>query len=196
MDKESEYPYKLESISIPFTRVDTNVYENSPNAIQQSHSIIRTNFETNREVSNSSNDEFYEASPVLEEALYFPSLLEESNYPTVTVKVEPHMTKPLVNGPLDLLGIINTSLTSKPRVFPLATEIENKDELTLLRVMEYEMDDAIRRMLQVGFLGFPQRYMRDLLINGGDSDEELETSTEFAQNEVYLDQIFTEIYNL
>ena len=51
MDKESEYPYKLESISIPFTRVDTNVYENSPNAIQQSHSIIRTNFETNREVS-------------------------------------------------------------------------------------------------------------------------------------------------
>ena len=48
MDKESEYPYKLESISIPFTRVDTNVYENSPNAIQQSHSIIRTNFETNR----------------------------------------------------------------------------------------------------------------------------------------------------
>lgn len=197
MDKESEYPYKLESISIPFTRVDTNVYENSPNAIQQSHSIIRTNFETNREVSNSSNDEFYEASPVLEEALYFPSLLEESNYPTVTVKVEPHMTKPLVNGPLDLLGIINTSSTSKPRVFPLATEIENKDELTLLRVMEYEMDDAIQKNATGWFSWFfPKDTWRDLLINGGDSDEELETSTEFAQNEVYLDQIFTQIYNL
>lgn len=205
MNGDSEYIFKPELNSIPFTRVDTNVYENSPNLIQYTHSIIRNNIEDKREISNSSNDEYYEASPVLEEAIYFPSLLEETNLPTVTVRIEPHMDKPLVDCPLNFLEI-KSSLApiTKPRLFPLGNEFENKDESILLKIMEYEMDDEVDKRSGGWFSWFSrQDPWKQLFIDNtndddaiDDIDNDSEITRVFAQDEVYLDQIFTEIYNL
>ncbi|EMG47430.1 hypothetical protein G210_2244 [Candida maltosa Xu316] len=170
--------------TVPFTRIDSNVYENSPNLIQRTHSIVR-NAASNRELSNSSNEVFFEASPVLEEPVYFPSLLDETNYPSISVKVQPHMTKPLTDCPLTLQNIVSTNI----HAFPLHDEIENKDESTLARILEHEMNESDNKSSWFSWFS-PDTSWNDLI------NHVQEPVKELHYEEVYLDQVFKQIYYL
>lgn len=94
---------KSTDVQFPFTKVNSNTYQ--PNRIESTINARQTHIEdqqttkidlANKPGSVSSADEFYETSPILEEEeLYFPTLLDETNYPVVNVPVQPHMSRPL-----------------------------------------------------------------------------------------------------
>ena len=95
-----------------------------PNIIQHPHTIARV------ELSGSSNDEFYEASPV-----YFPTLLDETNYPFVAVTTKPHMTQPLQECELNLEGVATTNF----HAFPFGNDTRTADERALTKIIQHEM---------------------------------------------------------
>ncbi|CAX40576.1 conserved hypothetical protein [Candida dubliniensis CD36] len=166
--------------SAPLARIDSNVYENFPNLIQHSHSIVR--LAASREFSTSSNDEFYEASPVLkeEEDVYFPTLLDETNYPFVAVAIQPHMREPLVDCALNLQEIV----TTKVHAFPFGNDTTTTDELALTRIFEFEMGDNQQKPSWWS----PQNPWSEYI------NHTPNVPAEFTQEDVYLDQVFRDIY--
>lgn len=154
--------------TFPLARIDSNVYENSPNIIQHPHTIARV------ELSGSSNDEFYEASPV-----YFPTLLDETNYPFVAVTTKPHMTQPLQECELNLEGVATINF----HAFPFGNDTRTADELALTKIIQHEMCHPYRQSWWS-----PPNPWSDYI------DHTPPLPTSFTQPDVYLDQVFSEIY--
>ncbi|KAI5961041.1 hypothetical protein CANMA_003937 [Candida margitis] len=138
---------KSTDIQYPLTKINSNTYQ--PNRIEstinarQAPAPEQPVFKAepiNKPVSVSSADEFYEASPILEEEeMYFPTLLDETNYPVVHVPVQPHMSKPL-NKFADL-NLKNIPIAQTPKSFPLDSQgAKDQDEIALYDIMEYEFE--------------------------------------------------------
>ncbi|KAG7664408.1 uncharacterized protein J8A68_002081 [[Candida] subhashii] len=172
---------------------------------------------------SSAEDIFYEASPTLrdleplqlqpppptvDDSRYFPSLLEETNYPTISVIMEPHMTKPLQKG-YDLDLQISTDPMMIPNTGPFYNDrdeesFEDNEVSALLRIIEYEIKlenetiESISWPSKVGswFKGmftrtdYEKEYPWTTFITRSESPP-----SELKQDDVHLDEIFQNIYN-
>ena len=138
--EEFEERFKPTDVQFPFTKVHSNTYQ--PNRIE---STINARQEQSiradpKPASVSSADEFYETSPVLEEEeIYFPTLLDETNYPVVHVPIQPHMSRPL--NKFGDLNLKNIPIAQTPKSFPLDSQgARDQDEIALYNIIEYEIE--------------------------------------------------------
>ncbi|KAI5960852.1 uncharacterized protein KGF55_004422 [Candida pseudojiufengensis] len=140
-----------QSIQTPLRKVNSNTFFYLPNTntnnvksttrndqILTNNSISKENIDLDQEQSLSS-EEFYEASPTLEfEELYFPTLLNEINYPLVNVPIQPHMLKPLNSNINKELNLKNIPIANIPKSFPLNQENKTIEEDSLCKILEFE----------------------------------------------------------
>lgn len=222
----------------PLTRIDSNVLDNSPSVIHTTHSVDRLNenalsidlgmynelkHDGIPAASLSSNEDvFYEASPILTDAeqrqiddqvddgnvRYFPSLLEETNYPTIAVRMEPHMKKPLGKDcELDLALLTNRMIP--PRTGPfynedLIKEINDPDILCLLRIIDYEIQVDDKPVMPTPWKSKIRSWLK-CIVSSPDIISEYpwtrfirhpqNSVNETPRDEVYIDEIFDHIYN-
>ena len=157
---QNDNTLKSTDIQFPFTKINSNTYqqnriESTINARQTMKKATRVEEEQpaakgdHKPASVSSADEFYETSPILdndeeevvdEEEIYFPTLLDETNYPVVHVPIQPHMSRPL--NKFGDLNLKNIPIAQTPKSFPLdSQEAKDQDEIALYNIMEYEFEN-------------------------------------------------------
>ncbi|EGW30236.1 uncharacterized protein SPAPADRAFT_63853 [Spathaspora passalidarum NRRL Y-27907] len=196
--------------SIPFARIHTNVLENSPVVIQKADTVKRfpsTTFETRNTDSFSSTDDgdiFYEASPELidvatlePEIRYYPTLLEETNYPTINVSLEPHMVKPLAETcELNLESVVNPIDTPPDMFFPSHDNLD-ADSLVLLNIMKHELKEEEDIKHRVGWFKnwfkFDSQSCWSQFIA---RPEFIGQTCEDDKSDVYLDKVFEYLYDI
>ncbi|CAI5760121.1 unnamed protein product [Candida verbasci] len=136
------------------------------NPIQTLDPIVKT-------PSNSSSTittEFFETHDT-----YFPTLLNETNLPQIIINLKPHMVQPLPkNIKLDLRNINVASVKG----FPFFNDRDLNDDLIMLKILQNEFDNK----------DWSDLVLRDEIDDDKEEEEEM--------NEVNLDQIFENIYNL
>ncbi|KAI5955953.1 hypothetical protein KGF57_003438 [Candida theae] len=149
LEERHEDTLKSTDARFPYTVVNSNTYQparvestiNARQAHVKEQPITKPDYpSTIVPASVSSADEFYETSPVLEEEqIYFPTLLDETNYPVVHVPVQPHMTRPLDK--FSDLNLKNIPIAQTPKSFPLDSQgARDQDEVALYNIIEYEME--------------------------------------------------------
>ncbi|CCG25130.1 hypothetical protein CORT_0H00120 [Candida orthopsilosis Co 90-125] len=184
---------KSTDVQFPFTKVNSNTYQ--PNRIESTINARQTHIEeqqttkldlSNKPGSVSSADEFYETSPILEdEELYFPTLLDETNYPVVHVPVQPHMSRPL--NKFSDLNLKNIPIAQTPKSFPLDSQgAKDQDEIALYNIIEYEFDTVDEKKSWWS----PKDCWSKFVHREEDMDVE-----ESIIGDANLDQIFDNIYN-
>ncbi|CAK9442397.1 uncharacterized protein LODBEIA_P61400 [Lodderomyces beijingensis] len=183
---------------VPLSKLESNINHNPANpihstnvkTIQVEKTIPKTqSAPTSTSISEkslTSNEEFYEASPVLEEdeEICYPSLLEETNYPTISVPTQPHMSKPLETH--TTLNLRNIPIAHNPRSFPLDCDsVKGKDERALHKILAYEFEH-----LEPATSWWFRRDPWSVFIERDDKPDVPPSNLE----EINLDQIFNHIY--
>ncbi|RLV92821.1 hypothetical protein JA1_002912 [Spathaspora sp. JA1] len=193
---------------IPLKNIHSNVFGNSPFVIQQTEIIKKIpTLEIRNTASFSSTEEgdvFYEASPVIDDIMtslnepeirFYPTLLEETNYPTINVTIEPHMTKPLAeNGDLKLETLINP--VDLPHDMCFRSPDINEESLALLKIMKYELkdDEDIKPKSDGWFkqwFKFEGREWSEFVVSSPS-----EVVADDDKQEVYLDKVYEYIYDI
>ncbi|KAI3404801.1 hypothetical protein KGF56_002431 [Candida oxycetoniae] len=178
---------------VPLSKLKSNIYHNLPNPIQSTLSVpVRVEEPTLEPIyaqSLSSNEEFYEASPVLDEdELYFPSLFEETNFPTVFFPTQPHMSKPLQDNAI--LNLQKIPIMCSPRSFPLDSDpVKTNDVQALHNILSYEFKNTDPTTSSWWCRQDPWSQFIER-----DQEQSIQPANKRLKEEVNLDQIFINIY--
>ncbi|KAI5950102.1 hypothetical protein KGF54_005250 [Candida jiufengensis] len=196
--KELEENQIKSDVQTPLRKINSNTFFYLPTVTKTDQAnndqTINSNIKKNEENEQSlSSEEFYEASPTLEEELYFPTLLDEINYPFVKVPMQPHMSKPLnVTSELNLKTI---PIANIPKSFPLNQEAKSPEEDALCKILDHEFNELDQQ--QGDEEEKPKTHWwskKDLwskFIERNENDQDLKLSNLIDAN---IDDIFVQIY--